>query len=695
MKISVEWLRDFVSWDDSTQGLTDRLTAAGLNVEGVADFRIALPGVVVARVLHQERHPDADRLSVCRVDDGSGQSVPVVCGASNVRGGLTVLLARVGAVLPGDVKIKKSKIRGQTSEGMICSAAELGLGRDAAGIIELDTELPPGTPADELFGYHDTVLDIEVTPNRPDWLSHLGVAREIAAIYGGKVSLPATWNSQRSGESLGLQVRVEDFGDCPRYMACGVQGVKVGPSPAWMQRRLLAVGSRPINNLVDITNYVLFEMGQPLHAFDRGKISGSTITVRRAGEKVDVTTLDGVQRTVGPETLLICDQRAPVALAGVMGLANTEVGPSTTDVLLESAFFTPRLIRHASRGLGLLSESSYRFERGADWEMVERAAQRAAYLLQEHADGHDIKDWTDRQDPERKPHDAIPLRLWQVNRVLGTRISADEAAQLLQGLGLNVQPMGNAQSSSQNAVNMMVGVPSFRRDLDQEIDLIEEIARSYGLDRIEDISGFRPAEGSRRRPLDTALDSVRRWLVAEGFHEIVTSSFAGEQDLQRLDLPAGDPRLRTLAVNNPRHGGNTQLRTVLLPSLLEVMRRNLNAGARPPVRLFQVNRVYRPGTAMPEPGARPDQELLPGEPLIFQVGIAGSQAAGPDGIPADLLQIKGILGNLKSLLRLDLKLEVRDGEPWLQDGAQWVITDAQGRAVGAAGHVRPAVGERF
>ncbi len=691
MKISLDWLQEYVSWDDDPQQLAAKLTAAGLNVESIEEFARTFPGVVVARVLEQGKHPGADRLSVCKVDDGSGEPVPVVCGAPNVRAGLTVLFARVGAVLPGGLKIKKSKIRGEVSQGMICSAAELGLDGDAAGIMELETDLPPGTSADKLYGFSDTVLDIEVTPNRPDWLSHIGVAREVAAIYGTKVSVPRTWSAQQKGEGLGIQVRVEDYGDCPRYMAFGAHGIKVGPSPEWMQRRLLAVGSRPINNLVDITNYVLFELGQPLHAFDRDKLSGGQLTVGRAGKKTTVVTLDGVQREVGPDTLLIGDKQGAVALAGVMGLANSEVEEGTTSVLLESAFFNPSLVRTTSRGLGLISESSYRFERGADWEMVERAAQRAMYLIQELAGGEVVKDWVDRQDPDRKPLPALPLRVWQVNRVLGTDISTGEAAQLLQGLGLKVQPMGNAEAQSAGAVNMMVEVPSFRRDLLQEVDLIEEIARTYGLDRIGRPTPFRGSGGGMRGRRETVGNRARAWLVDNGCHEIVTSSFAAADDPDRLRLPQDDPRRTMLAVINPRHGGDTLLRTSLLPSLLEVARRNLNAQAELPLRLFQLNRVYLPAVDHGRTGGREDERLLPAEPAYLQIGLAGLKGDGPAGVPAAFMALKGVLRDLRQALRVDLGLAVEDGEPWLTNGLQMAVTDPSGGKVGAMGMVHPRV----
>jgi phenylalanyl-tRNA synthetase beta chain len=695
LKISLDWLAEYVSWDDTPEELAAKLTSAGLNVEGLEEYRQTFPEVVIAHVVHREKHPDADRLSLCRVDDGSGEPVQVVCGAPNVREGLTVLFARVGALLPGDFKIKKSKIRGVASCGMICSANELGLSSEAAGIMELETDLAPGTPADELYGFSDTVLDIEVTPNRPDWLSHIGVAREVSAIYGTMVSMPPMWNFQPSSESLGFQIKIEDYDECHRYGAFGASSVQLGPSPDWMQNRLRAIGSRPINNLVDITNYVMFELGQPMHAFDRSKLTGDTITIRAAEGGTIVTTLDEQERKLEKGTLLVCDANGPIALAGVMGLANTEVGEETTDILLESAFFNPKLVRTASRGLGLVSESSYRFERGADWSMVEKAALRALQLYHELAGANILPAWADRQDPDRKAVDSIPLRLWQVNRLLGTAMTTDQVAQHLQSLGLKVQPMGNSGTGSRKAVDMMVRIPSFRRDLFHEVDLIEEIARSYGLDNLSGGSGFCGAGGGVRDRDDLIQRRMRHWFSDCGYHEIVTSSFMAAGDHERLGMSEDDPRSKTLSVINPNHGGDTQLRTTLLPSLLDVARRNLNAGAAVPIRFFQINRAFWPAGAKRTDYLQKDDLLLPEEPVFLQFAVAGWRQSGLDGMPADLLEIKGSLDSLSVHLRLSLELEAADSETWLQAGSQWLIKDRIGKVVGTAGRVDPEVLERF
>ncbi len=695
MKISVDWMKELVAWEDEPEALAVKLTAAGLNVEGIEQYEQSYPGVVVARVVHRQKHPNADRLSLCRVDDGSGEEVQVVCGAPNVREGLTVLFGRVGAVLPGDFKLKKTKIRGIESFGMICSASELQLSVESEGIMELDTELPPGTSADELYGFRDVVLDIEVTPNRPDWLNHLGIAREIAAIYGTKVSTPRCWSSQQSAESLGLKVQIDDYEDCSRYTAFAAKDVRVGDSPRWMQNRLLAVGSRPINNIVDITNYVLLEMGQPMHAFDASEIRGDVIRVGCAGAGQKVVTLDGQEREMTAEDLLVWDGERPIAVAGVMGLANSEVGGETRDIVLESAFFAPGRVRTTSRKLGLISEASYRFERGADWGMVEKAARRALYLMQEYAGARVVSDWADRADPDHKDFEPVPLRTWQVNRVLGTELSTGDVAQMLQNLGLKVQPMGNAESSNRSAVNMMVEIPSFRRDLLQEVDLIEEVARCHGFDQLSTDQGLARRGGNPRRRIDEVQQSIRSWFAHNGYHEMVTSTFFAEKDLENLELPGDDPRAETLAVVNPHHGGDTRLRTALLPSLLHVARRHLNSGAPVPVRLFQMNRVYLPAVTPPRPLRRDEEKQLPHEPLLLQFGVAGRTGGDLDSLPGDLREIKGILEELSVTLRIPLKLQEGGPEKWYEAGNQWSVLDGGGNVVGTAGRVAAELADRF
>ena len=684
MKISLDWLGDLVNWEDSPQDLAARLTAAGLNVEGVEEFAQTWPGVVVARVVSCERHPDADKLSLCQVDTGTGETTQVVCGAPNVRQDLHVFFATVGTVLPGDFKIKKAKIRGIESFGMICSASELGLADDTSGIMELSDDLAPGTTADELYGFQDTVLDIEVTPNRPDWLSHLGVAREVAALYGTKLTPPPLLKPSQ-GSSHGWKVEVENYKDCPRYTAHGADDVTIGPAPRWMQNRLRAIGQRPINNVVDITNYVLFELGQPLHAFDCDRISGDAIIVRRAGRKQTVTTLDEESRQLLADDLIIADGDGPVALAGVMGLANSQVNAGTRSLLLESAFFAPRLVRTCSRRLNLVSESSYRFEREADWDMVLMAAHRALYLLQEYAGATILGDAVDRADPDHQPHPDLALRLHHVNRVLGTDLGLETVADLLQALSLKVQPLSSQVEAK--TVNLMVRIPSYRRDLCQEIDLVEEIARMHGFDKGTRRGRAPSIRGRQRRLDDETCRKVRSWLPGVGYHEVVTSTFQSREQIDALHLDENDPRRQVLTVQNPNHGGETLLRTSMVPGLLDVARRNLNAEAPTPARFFQLGRVFWPAGNMRGEMQHALDGLLPEEPWLLQVGIAGGSEVGLGDIPADLLELKGLVDELAKLLRLDLDLVPAAVEPFLTAGLQWDVQDGEGRHVGVLGRV--------
>jgi len=686
VKISLNWLGELVNWDDTPDKLAERLTSAGLNVEGLEEYKLSWPGVVVARVVECGQHPDADRLSLCQVDTGSGEHTQVVCGAPNVRQGLNVAFATVGTVLPGDFKIKKAKIRGVQSFGMICSCTELGLGTDGSGIMELDDDLVAGTSVDELWGYQDTVLDIEVTPNRPDWLSHLGVAREVAALYSTKVSPPPVLKPPANAER-GWKVEIEDFADCPRYTAHGAENLKIGPSPDWMQNRLRAIGLRPINNVVDITNYVLMELGQPLHAFDAERLSGDAIIVRRAGRKMSLTTLDDESRPVLADDLVIADGDGPVAMAGVMGLANSEVNEQTTSLLLESAFFAPQLIRTTSRRMGLISEASYRFEREADWDMVLMAARRALYLLAEHADAQVTGDAIDRADPDHQHSPDLALRVHQVNRVLGTKLGLERASDYLRALGLKVQPL--SPQIEAKTVNLMVSVPSFRRDLKQEIDLMEEIARMHGFE-FEGRSGRQAVvHAPVRTARQTLKTTLRRWLPAVGYNEVVTSSFMARAQLDALGLPEDDVRSQCLAVLNPNHGGETLLRTSMLPGLVDVARRNLNSGAPAPVRVFHVGRVYWPAGEK-RTGRHELENLLPEEPWLLQAAVAGQTTKGLGGLPADLLELKGLLSELCGLLRVELSAVPADVEPFLVPGIQWEIRDQNDRRVGYLGRLGDA-----
>ncbi|HEX8298528.1 MAG TPA: phenylalanine--tRNA ligase subunit beta, partial [Rubricoccaceae bacterium] len=521
MLLSFDWISDYVDHSRTADEIAHLLTMSGLEVENVERTGPTFEGVVVGRVLDAQPHPGADRLRVCLIDLGAGDPVQIVCGAPNVATGQTVPVATVGTALtlpsretPGEtveITIKKSKIRGETSEGMICAEDELGIGASHDGILVLYADGPtsaPGTPfADYLDARGqrggDAVLDVNVTPNRPDATSHIGVARDVAALTGRPLRLPDVEMPDAS-VPLGVRVTVEDAEGCPRYAALVVEGLTVGPSPAWLVARLAAVGVRSVSNVVDVTNYVLHETGQPLHAFDLDRLAGPEIVVRRSGAGETLETLDGARRDLPEGTLLICDASGPVAVAGVMGGASTEVTASTTRVLIESAVFDAPSVRRASKRLGLSTDASYRFERGVDETAQLRAAARAAALLAEVAGGTLAPGVADVVSRPATPR-TTTLRLSRVERLLGVAVAEDEARRLLAAIGF--ETAGNGDS-------LTVSIPPWRPDVAREVDVVEEVARLVGLDRLPAVASVPVALApTPEPPLFSLLDRARRRLV--------------------------------------------------------------------------------------------------------------------------------------------------------------------------------------
>lgn len=606
MRVSIEWLRRYVDIEETPEVLSGDLTMFGLNVESIERIGPDYSGVVFGRVLECRRHPQADRLSVCTVETGGDRPLSIVCGAPNVRAGMGVAVALQGAILAGGLRIKRTKLRGEVSEGMICSETELGIGSDASGIIELDRDLEPGASLDGALGAADWVLDIEVTPNRPDQLSHIGVAREIAALYRRELRMPERM-PLRAGS--GYRLAVEDQADCPRYSAALIDDVRVGPSPGWMQELLVKAGLKPINNIVDITNFVLIETGQPLHAFDRDRMGRDEIHVRRGREGERLVTLDDVERPVGPDVLLITDGETPIGAAGVMGGASTEVTKGTGRVLLESAWFDPRAIRRSRRALKLDTEASYRFERECDPGGTVTALERACRLIEETGAGKPQPVCADSlaRAGLASPK-TIVLRPRQANRVMGTMLAADDLCELLWRLGLEAVVSGK---------DLTVTVPSFRRDLVEEIDLIEEAARVYGYD---DIGG----DEERRNSLFAVISATDRRnealcdrLAARGIAEVVTTSFMDPGDPGRLGWSSEDRRSRPVAIANPLTAAQSALRTSLLPGMLRVVERNAAAGIEG-IRIFELGKVFLPRT---------EGEGLPEEPC--RLTVLFSRKAGP------------------------------------------------------------------
>src|SRR5512138_1199832 len=529
MRISLQWLSEYVPGLPQADEVARRLTAVGLEVEAIERIGTGLEGVVAARIVEAEKHPNAEKLSVTRVDPGSGEKLQVVCGARNWQIGDVVPLARVGTTLPGGVRIEKAKLRGVESFGMLCSARELGLAEDASGLLLMDRSVAPGTPIAKALGLEDVLLEVNVTPNRPDCLSHLGVAREVAAILGREARPPSPRLAEAGPPAAdAVKVRIEAPDRCARYAARVIEGVKIGPSPLWLARRLEACGVRSISNVVDATNFVLLELGHPLHAFDLDRVAGREIVVRtaKAGEKL--TTLDGKERALSTEDLLIADRDRGSALAGVMGGGDSEISPGTTRVLLESAWFQPGSVRRTSRRHGLKTEASYRFERGADPGMVIPALDRCAALIAELAGGK-IRPGVVDAHPRKVEAPEVRLRWHRPAEVLGMDVSRPETERILAGLGFEARAT-DAEGASWK-------VPSWRVDVSIEEDLVEEIVRTKGYDANPETLPGNAIETPVEPVEEQAVGRARAALEASGFSEAVNFSFVAAKELEPFDLP--------------------------------------------------------------------------------------------------------------------------------------------------------------
>jgi phenylalanyl-tRNA synthetase beta chain len=572
MKVSLNWLREFTALPPTTQELVDLLTLAGVEVEEVHQRGADIPHVVVAQILESAQHPNADRLSVCKVDAGDGQTLQIVCGAKNYRVGDKVPLALPGAVLPGDFKINVGKLRGVESQGMMCSAKELGLGEGHEGLLILPPDSPIGHPLSELFPA-DTIIELEITPNRPDLLSHYGIAREIAALRS--VALEPLIGLMGPIGPIGpispTRVTIRDKALCPFYSARRIRGVKIAPSPDWLRTRLESIGIRAINNVVDITNYVMMEMGQPLHAFDEARLAQGEINVRPAAAGESFLALDGKTYTLSHNDLVIADATSAAAIAGVMGGERTGVTDATTDILLESALFNPQVVRRTSRRLGLSSDSSYRFERGVDPAGVLAASERATRLILELAGGiaePQIETAGQLPDTER----TVVLRPGRCSALLGVGVPEARIDSILTGFGLRKEP-GDKWL-----------IPTFRPDLTREIDLIEEVTRAFGIENIPGSVRGGPVPASAADAVHDAHLELRRRLAGQGFFEARTFSLIAESAAESAGVPIRNPLIADQAV----------LRPSLVPGLLAALERNLRAGAKS-VRLFELGRVFLAG----------------------------------------------------------------------------------------------------
>lgn len=588
MKVSLSWLKEYIPVDMDVAELADRLTMAGLEVDSVEDRYAWLNTVRVGRVLSVEAHPNADKLKLCQVDAGD-RTVRVVCGAPNVRPGMLAPLALPGTVFPNGKCLEKGIIRGEASEGMLCSEAELELGADAGGIMALDDTggktipLRVGAPLPEALSLSDATLEIDLTPNRPDCLSLMGVAREIGFFQDRKITRPDIRLPQGEGDIRErTSVTIDAPEHCPRYAARLIEGIRVKPSPFWLQERLLSVGLRPINNIVDVTNFVMMETGQPLHAFDFDHLAEHRIVVRTAAEGEKFTTLDGKERTLTADMLMICDGRQPVAVGGVMGGLNSEIEDGTTRVLIESAYFNPISIRRTAKALGLGTDASHRFERGVDPDGTLVALNRAAELMLETGGGSLAAGMIDER-PIRVENQAIDLSLKALNRHLGIQLTRDAVTGMLSAIEFTV--------THETEDRLRVLPPSFRVDVFRPEDLMEEIARLWGYNNIPVTFPRLPSEGVRFDPRIVLRNRVKDLMAGYGFAEAINYSFTDEASCDKLRLKTGDPRRRMLHILNPLTEDQSVMRTSLIPGLLAAADRNLSQQNRN-LKLFEVGMTF-------------------------------------------------------------------------------------------------------
>ncbi|MFP4156876.1 MAG: phenylalanine--tRNA ligase subunit beta [Opitutales bacterium] len=592
MKISYNWLKNYIDLDPvehSPEVLAEVLPLLGFDIEACEKLGPPrLENVVAGQVIRYDQHPDADRLRCCLVTTGGeGEPHRIVCGAKNFKADDKVMVALPGAVLPGNFKIKKSKLRGQPSEGMMCSAKELQIGQDHEGILILDPEVEPGTPLNDLYQDADTVFDLEITPNRVDVLSHLGVARELSARFGLPVRYPqvnSSTENERSGESLLAAVEVTAPEFCPHYTAICIRGVRVGPSPKWLRDAIEATGQRSINNVVDVTNYVLHETCQPLHAFDAAKIRGGKLVIRQAGAGETITTLDDIERTLDPGMGVIADAERPLVVAGIMGSVDAEVDATTTDIVLESAYFDPSSVRATSRKLGLASDSSYRFERGIDPGGTTYAALRAVDLIHEVAGGTADGDMIVK-GAEPATITEVTLRPERVREFIGFEIDNETMQSVLESLDLVV----SIHNDPDNSERWEVRIPSYRGDLQREVDLIEEIVRIYGTDKIPDSPVVARGICDTDHRIYTVNERVAHYLTGQNFNEAYLYSL---RDPKEIEAIFGEASLRVLALDNPLQSDQSHLRPTLMTGLLDVLKLNCSRGTGA-TRFFERGHVYR------------------------------------------------------------------------------------------------------
>ncbi|MCL6586555.1 MAG: phenylalanine--tRNA ligase subunit beta [Anoxybacillus sp.] len=681
MFVSYKWLQEYVDLTGITaKQLADRITKAGIEVESVEVRNKGVQGVVIGHVLEREQHPNADKLSKCLVDIGEGEPVQIICGAPNVAKGQKVAVAKVGAVLPGNFKIKRAKLRGEESNGMICSLQELGVESKlvpkeyADGIFVFPSDAPVGADALELLYLDDEVLELSLTPNRADCLSMIGVAYEVAAILGRSVKLP-TIELHENNENVHdyISVRVDAQEDNPLYAGRIVKNVKIGPSPLWMQARLMAAGIRPHNNVVDITNYILLEYGQPLHAFDYDRLGSNEIVVRRAKKGETIVTLDDVERTLTEEHLVITNGKEPVALAGVMGGANSEVCDETVNVFIEAAYFNGATIRQAVKDHGLRSESSTRFEKGIDPARTKEALDRAAALMAEYAGGEVVGGVVEANTLQLKDV-VVTITLDRINRVLGTTITKEEVAGILTNLQFTF---------TEDNGTFTITVPSRRRDIAIEEDIIEEVARLYGYDHLPATLPIGEANPGKLTPYQAKRRKVRRYLEDAGLFQAITYSLTNEAKATMFALETAEPIRLALPMSEER----SVLRQSLVPHLLEAASYN-RARQVENVALYEIGSVYLANGENELPN---EKERLAG----VLTGVWHAHLWQGEKKAVDFYVVKGILDGLFALLGLENRVEYKQAKrEHLHPGRTAEIL-LDHKTIGFVGQLHPNVQKQF
>ncbi|WP_066311401.1 phenylalanine--tRNA ligase subunit beta [Bacillus sp. FJAT-29814] len=677
MFVSYKWLQEYVDLTGvSAAELAEKITKSGIEVEGVEVLNEGIKGVVVGHVLVREQHPNADKLSRCQVDIGEGEPVQIICGAPNVAQGQKVAVAKVGAVLPGNFKIKKAKLRGEESNGMICSLQELGMEGKivpkeyAEGIFVFPADAEVGTDALELLNRDDEVLELGLTPNRADCLSMLGVAYEVAAILGREVKLPDTALEPISEKAADyVKINVDAKEDSPLYVAKMIKNVKIGPSPLWMQTRLMSAGIRPHNNVVDITNYILLEYGQPLHAFDYDRLGSKEILVRRANDGEKFVTLDDVERTLSSDHLVITNGTEPVALAGVMGGANSEVTSDTTTVLLEAAYFNGAIVRKASKDHGLRSEASARFEKGVDPNRVRAAGERAAYLMAKYAGGEVLEGEAVADTLTVEPA-VVSVTLEKINRVLGTVLTMKDVEEIFARLQFE---------TSVEDDTITVTAPTRRGDIKIEEDLIEEVARLYGYDNIPKTLPIGSSTPGKLSEYQKKRRVVRGYLEGAGLYQAVTYSLTSEEKAAQFALEKRD----TIRLAMPMSEDRSILRLSILPQLLEVLKYN-NARQNDSLAVYETGNIFLAN----------GQDALPEEREHLAAAITGlwhSHSWQGEKKPVDFFVLKGILEGMFAKLGLTERVTYVQAQVDGMHPGRTAEILLDGEKIGFAGQLHPSV----